>query len=110
MVEGLKEKGLIPLALLREGELGKIYSLSSDLKVGSWYACRGCGGVECCLKGKKDVVNQKIGSMGLKPGQVVEVKQNRPGNPILLRVEETFIALSRKLAMKIMVLKTNHKS
>jgi ferrous iron transport protein A len=48
--------------------------------------------------------------MGLKPGQVVEVKQNKPGNPILLRVEETFIALSRKLAMKIMVLKTNHKS
>jgi ferrous iron transport protein A len=43
--------------------------------------------------------------MGLKPGQIVEVKQNRPGNPMLLKVGETFIALSRRVAMGIKVIK-----
>jgi ferrous iron transport protein A len=43
--------------------------------------------------------------MGLRVGQTVEVKKNQPGQPMVIRVDETFIALSRGLAMKIMVCK-----
>jgi ferrous iron transport protein A len=97
-----KEKNLIPLGLLREGEVGKVCVLpeeSSDVE-----AYRGCGGFGHCFRRRKRFC-QKVQSMGLRVGQTVEVKKNQPGQPMIIRVDETFIALSRGLAMKIMVCK-----
>jgi|GEM_PF-732108 ferrous iron transport protein A len=103
------EKGLIPLALMREGEVVKICSLPEeklDLEVVriNERCHEGCGGFGRCLR-KKKTLAQKVQSMGLRVGQTVEVKKNQPGQPMVIRVDETFIALSRGLAMKIMVCK-----
>lgn len=96
-----KEKNLIPLGLLREGEVGKVCVLPKE---SSDVAYRGCGGFGHCFRRRKRFC-QKVQSIGLRVGQTVEVKKNQPGQPMIIRVDETFIALSRGLAMKIMVCK-----
>ncbi|QER41360.1 ferrous iron transport protein A [Thermodesulfobacterium sp. TA1] len=107
MFKGREEKRTIPLALLREGEVGKIYSMPDLMENIDFSGGRkGCGGRGNCFKGKGNFC-QRIVSMGLKPGQMVEVKQNQPGNPILLKVGESLIALSRRIAMWIMVIKND---
>jgi len=100
-----KGNEIVPLGLLREGEVGEIYSLPDlSLEAEFWGGPGGWGGWGHCFRRRRRFC-QRISSMGLKPGQIVEVKQNRPGNPMLLKVGETFIALSRRVAMGIKVLK-----
>jgi ferrous iron transport protein A len=41
--------------------------------------------------------------MGFSPGQVVEVVQNTPGVPLLLRVRDGKMALDKRTAMQIIV-------
>jgi ferrous iron transport protein A len=41
--------------------------------------------------------------MGFSPGQIIEVVQNSPGVPMLLRVRDGNMALDKRTAMEIIV-------
>jgi len=45
----------------------------------------------------------RVEDMGLRTGKIVEVLSNDGRGPLLLRVDESRIAIGRGLAMKIMV-------
>jgi ferrous iron transport protein A len=87
---------MLPLGLLCPGETGEIIEIRSQQNV-----CRdACG----CRKtpGKCDV---RIEDLGLRVGKSVEMLTNG-GGPILLKVDESRLAVARGLAMKIMVRKS----
>jgi ferrous iron transport protein A len=72
---------MFPLGLLSPGEQAEIVSIRENPE----------GKCEC-----------RVEEMGLRIGKSVEMLTNG-GGPILLRVDESRIALGRGLAMKIMV-------
>ena len=74
---------MLPLGLLGEGERGWIVS---------------CGGPGC---GSAD---ERASAMGLRVGNQVTVLQNAAG-PLLVKVDESRIALDRGIAMRIRVRK-----
>jgi ferrous iron transport protein A len=74
---------MVPLDLLGEGEDGEIV------------ACRGPGGA---------AVDGRAEDMGLRVGSRVRVLRNGSG-PLLVKVDESRIALDRSLAMRIRVRK-----
>lgn len=76
-----------PLAFLEEGEQAEIISLREQL----------VGGSRCpeCMEHLMD--------MGLRPGKQVEMLTNSGGGPVLLKIDESRIALGRGMAMKIYV-------
>lgn len=78
---------MMPLGLLGTGEQGEITALQSRKPS----CCGGCAGEE-----------GRIEEMGLRIGKKVEMLNNGSG-PLLLRVDESRIAIARGLAMKIMV-------
>ena len=91
------EKGstlMMPLALLSPGESGEIVSVNihhqSDKP-----CCGQCGG-------ERHKGENRIEEMGLRTGKVVEMLSNGSG-PLLLRIDESRIALSRGMAMQIKV-------
>jgi len=99
-----KEELLVPLALLREGEVAIIHSFPEELTGKNFYPTQGMG--ECsgnCLRRHKRGLCQRIMSMGLKIGQTVEIKQNQPGQPILIKIDDAYLALSRGIAKRIIV-------
>jgi ferrous iron transport protein A len=77
---------MMPLGLLRPGERGEIVALR--YQTGS---CDG-GRPEC-----------RTEDLGIRIGKTVEMLSNGGGGPILLKVDESRIAVDRGLAMKIMV-------
>jgi len=103
MAENVDKSFVIPLALLNEGETGRIKSIS-DLEPVNLDKSSGCKGW-CFRHRKRKGPCSLVKSMGLRPGQEVEVKQNQPGQPILVKVEQSLIAISRGIAMKIIVSK-----
>lgn len=78
---------MMPLGLLGQGEHGEIAALSSRKPS----CCGGCTEEE-----------GRIEEMGLRVGKRVEMLNNG-GGPVLLRVDESRIAVDRGLAMKIMI-------
>lgn len=76
-----------PLAFLEEGAQAEIISLREHL----------AGGTKCpdCMEHLMD--------MGLRPGKQVEMLANSGAGPLLLKVDESRIALGRGMAMKIYV-------
>ena len=82
-----EDKAMMPLGLLGPGELGEITALHSRKPS----CCDCCAGEE-----------GRIEEMGLRIGKMVEMLNNG-GGPILLKVDESRIAIARGLAMKIMV-------
>jgi ferrous iron transport protein A len=93
-----KKKGdtpaMMPLALLSPGEKGEIV----DIRVHQHkQACCGqCGG-------ERHKAEYRIEDLGLRAGKVVEMLGG--GGPVLLRIDESRIAVDRGMAMKIMVRK-----
>lgn len=81
---------MIPLGLLSPGEQGEIAQIRT---MGS---C--CGG--SCRENEKGGV--RLEDMGLRVGKTIEMLSNG-GGPILLKVDESRIAVDRGLAMKILV-------
>ena len=78
---------MMPLGLLGPGEQGEIITVRFD-----GAACMGsCGGSA-----------GRVEEMGLRIGKTVEMLTN-DGGPVLLKVDESRIAVDRGLAMKIMV-------
>jgi ferrous iron transport protein A len=86
--EKTQKEAMFPLALLSPGEKGCIAQLR--------------GGAEMFAESKGVEGAQRLEELGLRIGKSVEMLRSGAG-PILLRVEESRIALARGLAMKIMV-------
>ena len=78
---------MMPLGLLGPGERGEIIALKFH-KTDCDGGCRS----EC-----------RTEDMGLRVGKTVEMLNNGGGGPILLRIDESRIAVERALAMRIMV-------
>lgn len=74
---------MMQLGLLAVGEIGEIV------------AVRETGGGQCSS-------DCRVEDMGLRIGKLVEVLNNG-GGPMLLKVDESRIAVARGIAMKIMV-------
>lgn len=85
---------MIPLALLSPGESGEIASVDVHLEKRA-----GCCG-QC--DGTRHNKEHRVEEMGLRAGKVVEMLSNGAG-PLLLRIDDARIALSRGMAMKISV-------
>ena len=79
---------MMPLGLLGPGEQGEIVAMRSHNKAS---CCGGCGGE-----------HGRVEDMGLRIGKLVEMLTNG-GGPVLVRVDESRIAVDRGMAMKIMV-------
>ena len=45
----------------------------------------------------------RVADMGLRAGNTIEVLNNEGGGPMLIRVDNSRLAIGRKIAMKIMV-------
>ncbi|GFO69430.1 iron transporter FeoA [Geomonas limicola] len=78
---------MIPLGLLSTGEHGEIV----DIKITP-------SGGSCCEKSKCDC---RIEDLGLRIGKTVQMLNN--GSPVLLKVDESRIAVDRSMAMKILI-------
>ena len=81
---------MMPLGLLSAGENGEIVEIMLN-KADS---------AGCQSEFDKSVV--RVEELGLRVGKSVEMLTNG-GNTILLRVDESRIAIARRMAMKIMV-------
>ncbi|BCS54616.1 FeoA family protein [Geobacter sp. SVR] len=82
---------MIPLGLLSPGEKGEILAVRITTKSGS---------DQCCQEQLK--CDCRVEDMGLRVGKCVEMLTNG-GGPVLVKVDESRIAVDRGMAMKIMV-------
>lgn len=82
---------MMPLGLLSPGEQGEIITVGFD-------KASLCG--ECCSDRRN--AGCRLEDMGLRTGKSVEMLTNG-GGPILVRIDESRIAVDRGIAMKIMV-------
>jgi len=78
---------MIPLGLLSAGEHGEIAEIRIAPTQGS-----------CCEKLKCDC---RVEDLGLRIGKTVQMLNN--GSPVLLKVDESRIAVDRSMAMKILI-------
>jgi ferrous iron transport protein A len=85
---------MMPLALLSPGESGEIVSVNVQTPKDK-PCCGQCGG-------ERHKSDSRVEEMGLRAGKIVEMLSNGSG-PLLLRIDESRIALSRGMAMKISV-------
>lgn len=77
-----------PLGLLSTGEKAEIVEIMAQKG-----SCHGTGKQHVC----------HVEDMGLRIGKTVEMLNNKGGGPVLLRIDESRIAMARGMAMKIMV-------
>ena len=85
---------MIPLGLLAAGELAEVMESRMAELFSPCSACK-CHKAACC---------SRIEDMGLRVGKTVEVLNNHRGQgALLIKVDDSRIALNRGLAMKIMV-------
>lgn len=82
---------MIPLGLLSAGENGEIVEIMLS-------KTDGAGG--CLSDLEKSMI--RVEDLGIRIGKHVEMLTNG-GNTVLLRVDESRIAIARRMAMKIMV-------
>jgi len=78
---------MIPLGLLSRGEKAEIVEIRTN---------RGY-----CNGNKNELCQAE--DMGLRAGRVIEMLNNEGHGPILLKVDESRIAIGRGMAMKIIV-------
>lgn len=82
---------MFPLGLLAAGEKGEVLNtgeVNCEPVGGQMNKCR-----SMC----------RIADMGLRAGNTIEVLNNEGGGPILIKVDNSRLAIGRKVAMKIMV-------
>jgi ferrous iron transport protein A len=102
---------MIPLGLLSPGESGEIAEIRTGTNRGAGTCCsehahggrrarHASGGHQCCKEREKSEVRME--DMGLRIGKTVEILSNG-GGPVLVRVDESRIAVARGIAMQIMV-------
>lgn len=81
---------MIPLGLLAPGEKAEVVELRGDGQT-----CRAC---QCLCR---------LEDMGLRTGKTIEMLKNYGNGALLVRVDESRIALNRGMAMKIQVRRTD---
>lgn len=79
---------MAPLGLLSKGEQAEIVEIKGQ---------KGCS----CANSKNQLCHAE--DMGLRVGKVIEMLNNEGRGPLLLKVDESRIAIGRGMAMKIMV-------
>lgn len=79
---------MVPLGLLPEGEKAEIVEIRTQRACG-----HGCNKSQLC----------HAEDMGLRVGKLIEMLKNEGQGPILLKVDESRIAIARAMAMKIIV-------
>ena len=77
-----------PLGLLSEGETAEIIEMKSAIVIQ-------------CDSDKNHMCHAE--DMGLRAGRMVEMLRNSGGGPLLLKIDESRIAIGRRMAMKIFV-------
>lgn len=77
-----------PLGILSRGEKAEVVEIRSS-----------CG----CSHGRDKKQACHTEDLGIRAGKTVEVLNNEGGGPLLIKVDESRIAISRGMAMKIMV-------
>lgn len=85
---------MIPLGLLTAGEKAEVVETRMEELLSPCSACKrkGAGGVS------------RIEDMGLRVGKIIEILNNSGGQgALLIKVDDSRIALNRGMAMKIMV-------
>lgn len=99
-----------PLALMKEGEKAEIVARRADIRsprdqgsCGHHGPCCGRHEHGCCCRQIKRSERDHLCHMGLRPGKHVEMITNSGTGPLVLRLEESRIALGRGMAMKIYV-------
>lgn len=95
---------MMPLALLSPGESGEILSINVHVEEQGG-CCGQCGGERHGRGGRhgqRDKNDNRVEELGLRAGKIVEMLANGSG-PLLLKVDESRIAISRGMAMKIKV-------
>ncbi len=85
---------MVPLGLLGAAELGEVVEVQGVKRCAS-----GPAGERAAHRSCQD----RIEDMGVRVGKVVEVLSNGGRGPLLLKVDESRIALGRGMAMKILV-------
>lgn len=96
---------MFPMGLLASGERGEVVeSVAADVAFGPGEVehahrpgCRRCG-----CQGRS-VTYGRVEDMGLRPGRVVVMLANEGRGALLVKVDESRIAVSRSVAMRIMV-------
>ncbi len=83
---------MIPLGLLSPGEQGEIISIRLPMAPSAG---------QCCTERVK--CDCRVEDMGLRIGKFVEMLNNGGSGPLLMKVDESRIAVDRGRAMKIMV-------
>jgi ferrous iron transport protein A len=86
--------------MLVKGEVGEIVNLRN----GPHHAGRGGEGNHAHghhAHGRN--TGKRLADMGFSPGQVIEVIENNPAMPMLVRVHDSRVAIDRGIAMRIMV-------
>ncbi|MBI5787548.1 MAG: ferrous iron transport protein A [Candidatus Schekmanbacteria bacterium] len=83
---------MLSLGLLSIGEKGEVIGIQQK------------GVINQCLN-VKDELCSRIENMGLRIGKIVEMLSNQGQGPLLVKVDNTRIAVARSLAMKILVKK-----
>lgn len=96
---------MFPMGLMTTGERGEVVESQAAgrmFRPGSAGHAHtaGCGG---CGPGGRSGVSGRVEDMGLRPGRTVEMLANEGRGALLVKVDESRIAVSRSVAMKIMV-------
>ena len=84
---------MLPLGLLTSGEQAEIMEIRERGK------CQPCD----CSKDNHRDEQYRIEDMGIRIGKNVEMLRNAGRGPLLLKVDESRIAVGRGMAMKILV-------
>jgi ferrous iron transport protein A len=84
---------MMPLGLLREGEEGEVMEIKGRHR-----------GFHGCI-GRGDAVDEKtrIADMGIRVGKYIEIIHNAGKGPLIVKIDESRIAIGRGIAMKIFV-------
>lgn len=88
---------MFPLGLLANGERAEVVSGIPVLE-----HCNGLRCGPCQAKGREGSA-VRLEDMGIRPGKEVEMLNNGGGGALLVKVDDSRIAVGRGMAMKIMV-------
>jgi ferrous iron transport protein A len=92
-MEILGGRDMLPLGLLGSGEQAEIMEIREQ---------KGCQPCECSKDKHRDE-QYRIEDMGIRIGKSIEMLTNEGRGPLLLKVDESRIAVGRGMAMKILV-------
>ena len=107
---------MFPLGLLSNGERGEVVETAAFGNGGGAAAAgpgfghvhrHGCGG---CSGHAHGAGRPRVEDLGIRAGKVVEMLSNEGRGALLVKVDESRIAVGRGVAMKIMVRRTDDES